>query len=41
MTKKIEIIPDKDGKLYITLFGTKYEIIIKKTKSEKKKEVDE
>lgn len=28
----IEVVPDKNGKIYITLYGTKYEIRIKKPK---------
>ncbi len=28
----IEVTPDKNGKIYITLYGTKYEIRIKKPK---------
>ena len=36
MNNKIEITPDKDGKLFITLYGTKYEIVIKDNKSVKK-----
>ena len=35
--EKIEITPDKDGKLYITLYGTKYEIIVKEPKKPAKK----
>lgn len=37
---KIFVEPDKDGKIFVTLFGTKYEIVIKE-KKKKKKEVDE
>lgn len=29
----IEVTPNKDGKLFITLYGTKYEIIVKETKT--------
>lgn len=35
--QKIYIKPDKDGKLYITLYGTRYEIIVEETKEQKKK----
>lgn len=31
----IEVIPDKDGKLFITLYGTKYQIIVKNKKPAK------
>ncbi len=34
---KIEVTPNKDGKIFITLFGTKYEIIVKKPKPSKDK----
>ena len=26
----IEVTPNKDGKIFITLYGTKYQIVIKK-----------
>jgi hypothetical protein len=26
----IEVTPNKDGKIFITLYGTKYEIVVKK-----------
>lgn len=29
MNNIIEVIPDKDGKLFITLYGTRYQIIVK------------
>lgn len=29
MNNVIEIVPDKDGKLFITLYGTKYQIVVK------------
>lgn len=29
MDNIIEVTPDKDGKLFITLYGTKYQIVIK------------
>ncbi len=25
----IEVTPDKDGKIFITLYGTKYQIVVK------------
>ncbi len=30
MTNVIKVTPNKDGKLFITLYGTKYEIVIEK-----------
>ena len=32
----IEVTPDKNGKVFITLYGTKYEIKVKETKKETK-----
>lgn len=32
MGNVIEVTPDKDGKLFITLYGTRYQIIVKETK---------
>lgn len=32
----IEVTPDKDGKVFITLYGTKYEIKVKEPKPSKK-----
>lgn len=29
MDNIIEVIPDKDGKLFITLYGTRYQIVVK------------
>ena len=26
----IEVTPDKDGKIFITLYGTRYQIVVKK-----------
>lgn len=34
----IEITPDKDGKLFITLYGTKYQIVVKNKKQNKEKD---
>ena len=34
----IEVTPNKDGKVFITLYGTKYQIVIKEPKPEKTKE---
>ena len=28
----IEVTPDKDGKVFITLYGTKYQIVVKEPK---------
>lgn len=39
-TYKIEVYPNKDGKLFITLYGTKYEIIVKEPKVEKPVKTD-
>lgn len=36
MANVIEVTPDKDGKVFITLYGTKYEIVVKKPIKEKK-----
>ena len=38
MNNVIEITPNKDGKYFITLYGTKYEIKIKEPKKPKVKE---
>lgn len=29
MVNVIEVTPNKDGKIFITLYGTKYEIVVK------------
>ena len=34
----IEVMPDKDGKIYITLYGTRYQIVIKEQKTANKPE---
>lgn len=31
----IKVTPDKDGKIFITLYGTKYEIVVEKPKAKK------
>ena len=36
----IEVTPDKNGKVFITLYGTKYQIIVKEPKPEKPKKVE-
>ena len=28
MNNVIKVVPNKDGKLFITLYGTKYEIVV-------------
>lgn len=28
----IEVTPDKNGKIFITLYGTRYQIVVKKPK---------
>lgn len=38
MENVIKVKPNKDGKIFITLYGTKYEIVIEKPTVEKKKE---
>lgn len=37
----IEVTPDKDGKVFITLYGTKYQIVVKEPKPSKTKETKE
>lgn len=32
----IEVTPDKDGNVFITLYGTKYQIVVKEPKTEKR-----
>ena len=39
MNNVIEIVPDKDGKLFITLYGTKYQIVVKNKPVEPVKKV--
>lgn len=34
----IEVTPDKDGKVFITLYGTKYQIVVKRPKPSKTEE---
>lgn len=29
MENIIEVVPDKDGKIFITLYGTRYQIVVK------------
>lgn len=36
MNNIIEVTPNKDGKIFITLYGTKYQIVIKEEKPVKK-----
>lgn len=38
MANVIEVTPDKDGKVFITLYGTKYEIVIKERKQKTAKD---
>lgn len=33
----IKVTPDKDGKVFITLYGTKYQIIVEEPKPNKAK----
>lgn len=39
MTKAnvIEVTPDKNGNVFITLYGTRYQIVVKEPKPEKPK----
>ncbi len=32
MTNVIRVTPDKNGKIFITLFGTRYEIVVEEPK---------
>ena len=34
----IEVTPDKNGKVFITLYGTKYQIVVKEPKPSKTKD---
>ena len=34
----INVTPDKDGKIFITLYGTKYQIVVDEPKPSKTKE---
>lgn len=34
-THIIEVTPDSDGKVFITLYGTKYQIVVKEPKPQK------
>lgn len=36
MNNVIEVTPNKDGKIFITLYGTRYEIVVKKPATTKK-----
>ena len=38
MANVIEVTPDKNGKVFITLYGTKYQIVIKEPKPSKTKD---
>ena len=38
MENIIEVVPNKDGKIFITLYGTKYQIVVKENKKPGKKE---
>lgn len=40
MANVIHVTPDKDGKVFITLYGTKYEIVVDKPKPTKTKNED-
>lgn len=32
MDNIIEVIPDKEGRIFITLYGTRYQIVVKESK---------
>ena len=36
----IEVTPDKNGKVFITLYGTKYQIVVKEPKPAKQKKAE-
>lgn len=38
MANVIKVKPDKDGKVFITLYGTRYEIVIEQPKPSKNKD---
>lgn len=38
MNEIIEVTPDKDGRIFIKLYGTRYEIKIKEAKKQQEKE---
>ena len=38
MADVINVTPDKDGRIFITLYGTKYEIVVNKPKPSKTKD---
>lgn len=38
MANVIKVKPDKDGKVFITLYGTRYEIVIEQPKPSKTKD---
>lgn len=40
MASVIKVKPDKDGRVFITLYGTRYEIVVEKTKPTKTKNED-
>lgn len=38
MNQVIEVKPDKDGKIFITLYGTRYQIVVKEPVKPAKKD---
>lgn len=36
----VEVTPDKDGKIFVTFYGTRYQIVIKDKKPETKKKAE-
>ena len=40
MANVIKVKPDKDGRVFITLYGTRYEIVVEQSKPTKTKKED-
>lgn len=40
MVNVIEVKPDKEGRIFITLYGTKYEIVVKKPAKKKEENAE-
>ncbi len=41
MSNVIKVTPNKDGKIFITLYGTKYEIVVEQPKKVEEKPAKE
>ena len=41
MTNVIKVVPNKEGRIFITLYGTKYEIVVEKPVEAKEKPAKE